>query len=210
MYSGLTDLGTVDGDPCSDALAVSSNGQVVGASQSAAGGCGEWTTAFLWENGGPSVDLNLLGGSSGAGVHLFAGFWVNGRGEIVAGGTPPTCAFAETCGHVYTLIPCDENHTDVEGCDYSEVDVTTEAPVRPATTATNAAKLSAAEMMMRYRSLMANRYRRFGAFPPFSGSVSRREDADNDHAYLGTQRAERASFRPRVTPHRPQHTRLQS
>jgi probable HAF family extracellular repeat protein len=128
----MTELGTVGGDPCSDALAVSSEGQVVGASQSAAGGCGEWTTAFLWENGGPSVDLNSLLGSSGFGVHLFAGFWVNGRGEIVAGGTPPTCAFAETCGHIYTLIPCDENHADVEGCDYSEVEVTTEASVRSA------------------------------------------------------------------------------
>jgi len=62
MYSGLTDLGTVDGDPCSDALAVSSNGQVVGASQSAAGGCGEWTTAFLWENGGPTMELMTASG----------------------------------------------------------------------------------------------------------------------------------------------------
>jgi probable HAF family extracellular repeat protein len=51
----MTDLGTLGGDPCSDALSVGSRGQVVGASQSAAGGCDEWTTAFLSENGGPSV-----------------------------------------------------------------------------------------------------------------------------------------------------------
>ena len=54
----MTDLGTLGGDPCSDAISVNSRGQVVGASQSLAGGCNEWTTAFLWENGGPSVDLN--------------------------------------------------------------------------------------------------------------------------------------------------------
>ena len=82
----MTDVGTVGGDPCSDALSVGSKGQVVGASQSAAGGCGEWTTAFLWENPGPSVDLNSLV-APGSWVHLFAGFWTNERGEIVAGGT---------------------------------------------------------------------------------------------------------------------------
>src|SRR5271165_5122693 len=89
----MTDLGTLGGDPCSDALAVSSSGQVVGASQSVAGGCNEWTTAFLWENGGPSVDLNsLVSSSSGSRVHLFAGFWTNESGEIVAGGTLQSCA----------------------------------------------------------------------------------------------------------------------
>jgi probable HAF family extracellular repeat protein len=122
----MTDLGTLDGDPCSDALSVGSKGQVVGASQSAAGGCGEWTTAFLWENPGPSVDLNSLV-PSGSGVHLFAGFWTNESGEIVAGGTPPSCDNSETCGHVYVLIPCDENHRGMEGCDYSLVDPTAAA-----------------------------------------------------------------------------------
>ena len=117
----MTDLGTLGGDPCSDALAINSKGQVVGASQSAAGGCSEWTTAFLSENGGPIVDLNSLV-PSGSGVHLFAGFWANDAGEIVAGGNPPVCDTNATCGHAYVLIPCDENHPDVAGCDYSLVD----------------------------------------------------------------------------------------
>ena len=38
----------------------------------------------------------------------------------------------------------------------------------------------------------------YSASVPFSGSVSRREDADNDHAYPGTQCVKRASLRPRV------------
>jgi probable HAF family extracellular repeat protein len=124
----MTDLGTLGGDPCSDALSVGSRGQVVGASQSAAGGCDEWTTAFLWENGGPSVDLNSLV-LSGSGVHLFAGFWTGESGEIVAGGTPPSCDNSETCAHAYVLIPCDEHHPGVEGCDYSMVDATAAAQV---------------------------------------------------------------------------------
>jgi len=49
----MLDLGTVGGDPCSAALALNTKGQVVGASESAAGGCAAWTTAFLLEDGGP-------------------------------------------------------------------------------------------------------------------------------------------------------------
>jgi hypothetical protein len=73
------------------------------------------------------------------------------------------CPMADT--HAVLLIPCDEQHLNIEDCDYDEFEAKTEAPVRSATTATSVAKLSAAEMMMRYRSLVANRYRRFGALP---------------------------------------------
>jgi probable HAF family extracellular repeat protein len=117
----MTDLGTLGGDPCSDALSINSKGQVVGASQSDAGGCNRWTTAFLWENGGPIVDLNTLI-LPGSGVHLNAGLWSNDRGEIVAAGNPPGCDNGDICGLTYVLIPCDENHPGIEGCDYSMVD----------------------------------------------------------------------------------------
>ncbi len=117
----MTDLGTLGGDPCSDALSINSTGQVVGASQSDAGGCNRWTTAFLWENGGPIVDLNALT-LPGPGVYLNAGLWSNDRGEIVAAGNPPGCDNGDICGLTYVLIPCDENHPGIEGCDYSMVD----------------------------------------------------------------------------------------
>jgi probable HAF family extracellular repeat protein len=123
----MTDLGTLGGDPCSVALSINSRGQVLGASESAAGGCNEWTTALLWENGGPSVDLNSLV-PSGSGANLTVAFWANDRGEIVAGGTPPSCDLSATCGHAYVLIPCDENHPGIEGCDYSMVDATAAVP----------------------------------------------------------------------------------
>jgi uncharacterized membrane protein len=117
----MADLGTLGGDPCSAALSVNSRGQVLGASESVAGGCNEWTTALLWEDGGPSVDLNSLV-PSGSGVDLTFALWANDRGEIVAGGISPSCEISAPCGHAYVLIPCDENHPDVEGCDYSLVE----------------------------------------------------------------------------------------
>jgi probable HAF family extracellular repeat protein len=119
----MTDLGTLGGDPCSAALSVNSRGQVLGASESAAGGCNEWTTALLWEDGGPSVDLNSLI-PSGSGVDLTFAIWANDRGEIVAGGIPPNCNISAPCGHVYVLIPCDDQHLAIEGCDFSAVEET--------------------------------------------------------------------------------------
>jgi probable HAF family extracellular repeat protein len=118
----MIDLGTVGDDPCSAALALNSKAQVIGASESAAGGCAEWTTAFLWENGGPMVDLNVLV-SSGPEVHLTVGIAISERGEIVAAGAPPGCDVlnAGVCQHIYALVPCDEGHPGMEDCDYSLV-----------------------------------------------------------------------------------------
>jgi probable HAF family extracellular repeat protein len=151
----LTDLGTVDGDPSSAAFVVNSGRQVVGATQD---DNFAYVHAFLWERGS-IADLNALIPVN-SGVQLMAAVGLNERGEIAAQGV-----LSNGNVHAFILIPCDENHPGVEGCDYSEVEVTTEAPVRSTTTAPTAANLSAAEMMMRYRSLMANRYRRFGALP---------------------------------------------
>ncbi len=128
----MIDLGTLGGDPCSAGLAIDSLGQVLGASESAAGGCNEWTTAFLWENGGPMVDLNSLTTASAAGVHLNVAFWANGLGEIVAGGgTVAECGIALNCPHTYVLIPCDENHPGVDGCDYCLVNASAAPQVPP-------------------------------------------------------------------------------
>jgi probable HAF family extracellular repeat protein len=174
----MTDLGTLGGDPCSDALSINSPGQVVGASQSAAGGCNEWTTAFLWENGGPSVDLNTLV-PSGSGVHLFAGFWTNDGGEIVAGGNPPVCDINATCAHAYVLIPCDENHPNVEGCDYSLVDAAaTAAPSNSApmtfglAAATSTQHLTPSEIVAAWRTPMLRRLHIAGAATAQTALVS--------------------------------------
>ena len=116
-----TDLGTLHGDPCSEAGSINSSGQVVGASQSARGGCNPYTSAFLWENGGPMVDLNRLL-SSPSTMLLTGAFWINDTGEITGRGVPAGCGDVDMCGHAFLLIPCDGNHPGIEGCDYSLVD----------------------------------------------------------------------------------------
>jgi probable HAF family extracellular repeat protein len=55
-----TDLGVVSGDGCSAARSINSQGQVVGASGICTSGNNIDVHAFLWENGGPMVDLNTL------------------------------------------------------------------------------------------------------------------------------------------------------
>jgi hypothetical protein len=115
---------------------------------------------FLWENGS-IVDLNTLIPPN-SGLQLTRAVYINDRGEIAAQGN-----FSNGDIHTFILIPCDENHPDVEGCDYDPVEATSEAPVRPAqrtsVSATSAAKLPATAMMHRPRFLRANRYLRFGA-----------------------------------------------
>lgn len=120
----MTDLGTLGTDQCSRSLMANSKGQVIGGTLAV---CQvETTRAFLWENGGPILDLNSLTlGESGA--YLYEADNINESGEIVASGLPAECNDRFSCGHVYLLIPCDENHADVEGCDYNMV----EAEIQP-------------------------------------------------------------------------------
>jgi hypothetical protein len=79
--------------------------------------------AFLWENGGPMVDLNTLI-PSGAGFQVTEGVDINDRGEITGNGLPSGCNDLGSCGHAYLLIPCDEKHPG-ECDDYSMIEVAT-------------------------------------------------------------------------------------
>jgi len=115
----ITDLGTLEGDPCSRALMANSKGQIVGGTLAI---CQlETTRAFLWENGGPIIDLNSLTVAD-SGANLYEADNINERGEIVASGLPAGCNDRFSCGHLYLLIPCDKNHAGVEGCDYRTVE----------------------------------------------------------------------------------------
>ena len=111
----MVDLGTVGNDQCSFATGINAKGQVVGGSKSTCDPEGGTTRAFLWEDGS-ILDLNALI-SSGSGLYLESTYTINDQGEIAGEGSD-----ASGNGHAFLLIPCDENHPDVEGCDYSLVD----------------------------------------------------------------------------------------
>jgi probable HAF family extracellular repeat protein len=74
------------------------------------------TRAFLWENGGPMVDLNTLVVPV-SNVQLSTAFDINDRGEIAAPGLLPNGD-----SHAVLLMPCDENHPGIEDCDYTMVE----------------------------------------------------------------------------------------
>jgi probable HAF family extracellular repeat protein len=105
----LTDLGNLG--KTSLAEVINSSGQIVGASRI------DSTTvhAFLWENGGPMVDLNLLV-PPGSALTLTEALFINDRGEIDGLGK-----LASGDIHVFLLIPCDEKHPG-ECEDYSMIE----------------------------------------------------------------------------------------
>jgi probable HAF family extracellular repeat protein len=129
----MTDLGVLYADTAGVAYSVNAHDQVVGVT----GPCTKvnpddscedtFYDSFLWENGS-MVDLQalLLPGSgitlsSCAGCDIGA-YNINDRGEIAGQGV-----LSNGDTRVVLLIPCDENHRGIEGCDYSLVDATTAA-----------------------------------------------------------------------------------
>jgi probable HAF family extracellular repeat protein len=108
----MTNLGAPDGDPCSDPNVINNRGQVVGRSTD----CHNHVLrAFLWENGS-IADLQSLV-SPPSEIMILENISINDRGEIPANGLLPNGDF-----HAILLIPCDHDHPDVEGCDYSLVE----------------------------------------------------------------------------------------
>jgi probable HAF family extracellular repeat protein len=120
----MTDLGTLGSDQCSDAGSINAKGQVVGESIP---DCTNFTSfrSVLWENGS-IVDLHTLI-QSGSQLSFRYPLDINDRGEI------DIYAFdAAGNEHAVLLIPCDDDHPGIEGCDYSMVDADTAASVAPA------------------------------------------------------------------------------
>lgn len=88
------DLGTVGQDPCSEAWGINEGRQIVGVSFRC------WNLlaghAFLWENGGPMVDLNALV-ENPSDLHLWMASYISDGGEIVADGVLPN-------GDIHTAV----------------------------------------------------------------------------------------------------------
>jgi probable HAF family extracellular repeat protein len=98
----MTDLGNLG--ITSDAHEINSKGQVVGASRISFQGTE--ASAFLWEKGGPMIDLNTLIPANSP-LHVVFAEHINDRGEIAGTGLPPGVPLADidTRGHAFLLIP---------------------------------------------------------------------------------------------------------
>jgi len=150
----MMDLGSQDGDPCSDAISINAKGQVVGSSTD----CSNFLHAFLWEDG-QMTDLNAFL-PSGSGLVLTVATFINNRGEIAAEGV-----ITSGDQRAVLLVPCDENHPNVAGCDYTPVDASSLAQTHVAQSVAIPHQLSHGDMKDRIRALLMNRNRRF-VLPP--------------------------------------------
>jgi probable HAF family extracellular repeat protein len=115
----MTDLGTVGTGGCSSAFGINSVGQVVGQSFDCSNPLLA-QRAFLWENG-TLIDLNMFV-PPGVGITLTEVEQINNRGDIFGIGT-----LDDGNDRAFFLIPCDEGHPNIEGCDYSPMEVSTVA-----------------------------------------------------------------------------------
>jgi len=101
----MSDLGNLG--KTSAAHSINSKGQIVGASRISFE-TGE-VRAFLYENGGPMIDLNTLVPVGSALKSTYAQS-INDRGEIVGLGAPPGVSSADvfSLGHAFLLTPVGE------------------------------------------------------------------------------------------------------
>jgi probable HAF family extracellular repeat protein len=109
----MIDLGVLSWLPGSDAEWINASEQIVGKAFSA-----DFSTqiATMWENGAaPPADLNTLV-PPGSGLLLVEARNINDRGEIAVSGVA-----SDGNIHAGILVPCDNNHPAIEGCDYSMV-----------------------------------------------------------------------------------------
>ena len=160
----ITDLGTVAGSNSgSQALGINSRRQIVG---NLLDNVGNEIGGFLWEDGGPMVDLSTLFPPH-PDLQLDHAFFINDRGEIAVRGV-----FSNGDIHSFVLIPCDENHPSVEGCDYSMVDAATLQQTAPPATQRPAAGIPRsrmpAGMLNHFRSRVGQRTQVSGTVPASS------------------------------------------
>jgi probable HAF family extracellular repeat protein len=121
----MTDLGTVADCQGSIADSINAKGQVVGESFD----CGANSHAFLWENGGPAIDLNAFV-PPGSDLDLTEALFISDQGEIAGKALLPS---GDT--HAFLLIPVGDgddlagfassaSRTDAAAVDQSAVSAT--------------------------------------------------------------------------------------
>jgi probable HAF family extracellular repeat protein len=120
----ISDIDSVGQGTCSEAFGINSSHQVVGVFKRPQCGAFQQGGAFLWENGGPMVDLNALVYPPSP-LHMYLGFIINDRGEIGALAQDPSGNY-----RVALLVPdgdCDDD------CEQRIADSQNAPPVQPAT-----------------------------------------------------------------------------
>lgn len=154
----IHDLGTVAGDPCSRGRGLNARGEVVGGSSD----CHNFLHAFVWEEGGPMLDLNTLI-PPGSGLQLTNAFDINDRGEILAkaaplGFTPNDDA---DLGHLVLLVPCGSEDASCEVNAESASSVAPQNPTRITSslgTPTTQRSLTPREDVSTWRARMTRQY----------------------------------------------------
>ncbi len=154
----MTNLGSLNGDVCSLAFSSNSKGQIVG--NSIPCDIDGPSLPFLWENGGPMVDMNSLI-PPGSGLVLREGFFINEAGEIAG-----VADLENGDQHAFLLIPR-------EGDDHAgESEIATQSDELPAVQSpsnTTHGRLTP-EKLSALRAQLSHRYRGLGSRPPKQGN----------------------------------------
>ncbi len=129
----MPDLGTVQPWPCSTALNVNTEGQVVGETGVCGVGGGP---AFISSHGQPIVDVNLLIVPA-SDLQVISAFDINESGEIAGIGVLPNGD-----ARAVLLIPCDQGHPGVQGCEYSQIDASSALQGKTLSSAARRAQLT--------------------------------------------------------------------
>ena len=118
----MIELPPLDDDACSVGYLANASQQTIGVSVP---GCDfDNTRGVIWVGGTP-FDLNALIPSDSR-LYLTTPQTINDRGEIVGNGFD-----ANGNQRAWLLIPCDQNHPDVAGCDYSAIGTSLPTVHRP-------------------------------------------------------------------------------
>jgi probable HAF family extracellular repeat protein len=154
----MSDLGTLPGDVVSWAETINSKGQAVGTSFDANNN----THPFIWQDGA-MTNLNTLISPNSPWLLLEA-LGNNNRGQIVGFGLRTDTGEA----HAFVATPCDDDHPDIEGCDYSMVEaaeVSSDTSAARVPQSTQLSKEAIARMMGASRNPFLRRYRLPGLRP---------------------------------------------
>jgi probable HAF family extracellular repeat protein len=165
----MTNLGTLYSDPCSNATGINSHGQVVGTSDTP--DCTFGLHAFFWD--GSMTDLNAFVPPGASLQQLTVAFYIDDRGEIAGIGLPPGVSVQDqfSLGHIFVLIPCDNDEGRAGGCEEAHEVRTAVAESGIASTTHPLAvasqpNLTPDQMKDSVHALLGNHNRRFGGLPP--------------------------------------------